>query len=65
MDAYSFKEMVDFEPLMPKVMELLGDDKCIGYSDVVVSTVDPKMAADSLVPAVDSMKVVSVEDIME
>ena len=33
MKRYGFKEGKAFEGLMPKVMELVGEDVCTGHSD--------------------------------
>lgn len=64
MKCWDFQEATAFEGLMPKTMEILGDDYCVGASDVVVSVCDPKLASPSLNQGADAMKVVSPADIM-
>lgn len=59
MKRYGFKEGKAFEGLMPKVMELVGEDVCTGHSDELVSIYDPTANG------VDSMKVVSPQLIAE
>ena len=59
MKRYGFREGKAFEGIMPKLMELVGDENCVGYSDVNVSMFDPTTNS------VESMKVVSTQDIAE
>ena len=64
MKCWGFKEQTEFVGLMPKTMDILGEDYCEGASDVVVSTFDHKLASDSLNQAADAMEVVCPSDIM-
>lgn len=64
MKCWDFQEATAFEGLMPKTMEILGEDFCEGKSDVVVSICDPNLASLSLNQGADAMEVVSPEDIM-
>lgn len=57
MKKWGFKEQKDFVGLMPKVMEMLGDDAVIGMSEEVVSVYDPTANG------ADSLKVVSAQKI--
>ena len=59
MKRYGFKEGKDFTGLMPKVMEIMGDDYCTGLSEEVVSIFDPTANG------VDTMKVVSSQLVAE
>ena len=60
MKEYGFVEGTAFEGLMPKTMEILGDDYCIGVNDnqPVVHSFDVRGKGH------DQMKVVSPYDIM-
>lgn len=56
---YGYVEGSEFEGLMPKVMEKLGDEFVIGESDVVVSIFNPTAKGN------DSMAVVDVTKLAE
>ena len=58
-NEYGFEENKDFEGLVPKAMEIVGDDYCVGGSDEVVSIFDPTAHG------VDQMKVISSQKIAE
>lgn len=59
-NEWGFVEGTDFEGLMPKAMDILGDDYCVGTNDKqpVVSIFNPEAKG------VDPLKVISVNDIM-
>ena len=50
---WGYKKSDDFTGLMPKLMELLGEQYCVGGSDEVLSIFDPTAKG------VDQLKVVS------
>lgn len=58
-NEWGFVEGTEFKGLMPKTMEILGDDYCVGTNDnqPVVEIFNPEAKG------VDQMKVVSVYDI--
>lgn len=58
-NKYGFIESNDFEGLVPKTMEILGDDYCVGGSEEVVS------AYDVTANGVDQLKIISSQKIAE
>ena len=58
-NKYGFVENNDFVGLIPKVMDILGDDYCVGGSDEIVSIYDPTANG------VDQLKIVSSQKIAE
>ena len=58
-NKYGFIESNDFEGLVPKTMEILGDDYCVGGSEEVVSSYD--VTANG----VDQLKIISSQKIAE
>lgn len=58
-NKYGYNLNEDFVGLVPKTMEILGDDYCVGGSDVVLSIYDPTARG------VDQLKVISSQKIAE
>ena len=58
-NEYGFEEATAFEGLVPKVMELVGDDVCTGLSEDIVPSYD------ATANGVDSMKVISSQLVAE
>jgi len=58
-NKYGFDESTDFVALEPKVMEIVGDEYCVGGSDEVVSIFNPTAKG------ADQMKIVSSQKIAE
>lgn len=55
---WGFKEGVNFDGLVPAEMELLGEEFCVGNSNVIVSMLDEKPNGH------DALKVVSPVDVI-
>lgn len=63
-NEYSFDEGLKFEPLMPKVMDLVGEDYLIGKSesnDVVVSDFDEVPDGHDQLVTIDITKISETE----
>ena len=59
-NEYQFNEGTSFEGLMPKTMELLGKENCVGVTES-----EPIVSMFDITPeGADQMEVVSVSDIM-
>jgi len=58
-NCYGYNMSEEFVGLEPKVMEILGEEYCIGGSDEVVSIFDPTANG------VDQLKVISSQKIAE
>ena len=61
MKTWGFNEGVDFDGLMPKVMDILGEENCIGVNEDQPSV----HLYDPTANGYDQMEVVSPYDIME
>jgi len=58
-DKYGYNLDEEFVGLVPKTMEILGDEYCVGGSDEVLSIFDPTAKG------VDQLKVISSQKIAE
>ena len=64
-NEYNFDEGLKFDPLMPKVMEMLGEDYLIGKSesnDVVVSDFDEIPDGHDQLISIDIEKISNTEE---
>ena len=58
-NEYDYDMNEEFIGLVPKTMEILGDDYCVGGSDEVLSIFDPTAKG------VDQLKIISSQKIAE
>lgn len=61
-NTYGFIENNDFEGLIPKTMEILGDDYCVGGSDEVLSIYDPTAKGHDQLKIISSQKIAESEE---